>query len=234
MFGSRPGGPRLPNRRKQRLQRHVTPFGRHERPRSGWAHWNDQDSRPVRPIPPVRTPGVSMQRFIGLGIAGLVWGVVCFSFGFVVAIVRRLSDENTVLRSTVSALSCAARPPQPWLAEQRGAVSAQAESIPEQVRAPTSERSGAPLPQEQSVAPSQYSPTVTPQPQASLARKVYLFGDPHAEPPSEPPPPQAPPAQTSPSGWPGQQHGAPPRVTRSETDLLPRLPQRRREHSRRR
>jgi hypothetical protein len=161
-----------------------------------------------------------MQQFIGLGIAALVWGVVCFAFGFVVAILRRLSEENTVLRSTVSALSCAARPPQP--------------SLPEQAQVPTSELSDAPRTQEQSVVPTPDPPTVTPQLQPSLARRVYLFGDPHAESPSAPPPRQAPAAQTSSSGWPGSQRGAPLRVIPGETDLLPRVPQRRREHLRRR
>ena len=174
-----------------------------------------------------------MQQYIGFGIAALVWGVVCFSFGFVVAILRRLTEENTMLRSTVSALSCAPTSSQQRVPDQQLVVSAQAESAPEHAPVPASELSCAPPPQEQLVAPGQHTPTVTLQPQPSLARKVYLFGDPHAEPPSAPPHSPAPLSQTS-SGWPGQHHGAPLRMTAGETDLLPRLPQRRREHLRRR
>src|SRR5262245_18218278 len=175
-----------------------------------------------------------MQQFLGLGIAALAWGVVCFSFGFVVAILRRLSEENTVLRSTVSALSGVPKPPQQWDPDQHVAVGAPVESAPEQAQVRAADFSAAPPTQEQPVAAAQHAPTVTLQPQPSLARKVYLFGDPHAEPSSEPPLRQVPAAQTSSSGWPGQRHGAPLRITASETDLLPHLPQRRREHLRRR
>jgi len=173
-----------------------------------------------------------MQQFIGFGFAALTWGVVCFAFGWVVAISRRLAEENTLLRSTVSALSNEPRPRKQSVPDQQSAVSAQAESSPEQTPVPASELSSAPPAQPQSVAPSQHAPTVTLQPQPSLARKVYLFGEPHAE-RSAPPAHPAQPAQTS-SGWPDQHHGAPLHITAGETDLLPRLPQRRREHLRRR
>jgi hypothetical protein len=173
-----------------------------------------------------------MQQSIGLGIAALAWSVVCFAFGFVVAILRRLSEENTLLRSTVSALSCAPSPPQQSVPNQQLAVPARAESAPE-APVPASDLSCAVPTQQQSVAAGPPAATATLQPQASLSRKVYLFGDPHAAVPDAPPR-QAPATQTSASGWPGQPRSAPPRITAGETDLLPHLPQRRREHLRRR
>jgi hypothetical protein len=151
-----------------------------------------------------------MQQLIALGIATLVWGVVCFLFGFSVASLRSLSEENTMLRSTVSALSRA-----PMLAEQ---------CLPQQQWAAIPKGSAPPL---------QRQPTVAPQPQPLVARKMYLFGDPHFEQVSEPHR-QPRPTQATPSAWPGQQHLAPPRVTGSGTDLLPRRPQHGRHRLRRR
>jgi hypothetical protein len=168
-----------------------------------------------------------MQQLVAVGIAALVWAVVCFSCGFLVAMVRRLGSENKLLRSTVSALSCAQVQPQSVPPQQRWAANPQPEQTNEDPPAPPLELLHFPPPQRESVAPSGIQTSVAPQPQPSTPR-VYLFGDPHAQQLSQP---KHHPLVVRPGspGWPNQPHPT-PRIITMGTDLLPRRVQ----HGRRR
>jgi hypothetical protein len=171
----------------------------------------------------------SIMQLFALGIAASMWGVVCFAFGFVSAECRRLANENTTLRSSLSALSCA--PSQPSRSDQRFEADRQPESIHEQ--------SGPLASTQASAQPLRHDRVVQHEREAVATQshppphKTYLFGDPHAELLEEAPSQQPLWARTAQSS-PSPRHTAPFQVSANGADLLPRRPQGRRELLRRR
>jgi hypothetical protein len=177
-----------------------------------------------------------MQQLVALGIAALVWGVVCFSCGFIVAVLRRLASENKMLRSAVSALSGTSTPPPPTVTaspdavpaphQQQSAASSQPEPTPEQPHVLPSEALHLVPVDDEPLVTTGRPTTAAPQPHPA-ARKVYLFGDHHAEqlwvPKHQPLP-----LRSGSTGWPNQHLTS--RVITHGSDLLPRRVQ----HARRR
>jgi hypothetical protein len=165
-----------------------------------------------------------MRQLIALGIAALVWGAVCFLFGFVVAQLRRLVSENKMLRSTVTALSSTTPQGPPVVPHQGWVASPPLERTDQEPAAPTSDLLDVPRPILKSVVTSGRHTTEPSQPQPS-GRKVFVFGSPQPE--------QLlalkhhPPTRPGSTGWSNQQ-SLTPRVFGNGTDLLPRRTQHRR------
>jgi hypothetical protein len=189
--------------------------------------------------------GVSMPEFVVFVVAASMC-VLCFAVGFIAALNLRIAERTTLpligglRRSDDAALPPAEAVQQPTVATTSFAPPVPATPAPAPAPAtpapaislPQAERTFA---QQVNVPPRPAAPAPLPQrthagqpvgfpPPAAPPAKVFLFGEPHAEPvvvPSLPPGYAA----SQPSAWGTPQHAAPQPLPPAQVELLPHRPQ---------